>query len=81
MAQEPDAGIDLDVGADASRTVGDLGPNDAADWGAANYFSGTYNFWSNRSYNSVTQWSSGYYDPYNMCIRAASWRLAAGMPV
>jgi hypothetical protein len=60
MAQEPDAGIDLDVGADASRTVGDLGPNDAADWGAANYFSGTYNFWSNRSYNSVTQWSSGY---------------------
>jgi hypothetical protein len=49
MAQEPDAGIDLDVGADASRTVGDLGPNDAADWGAANYFSGTYNFWSNRS--------------------------------
>jgi hypothetical protein len=45
------------VGADASRTVGDLGPNDAADWGAANYFSGTYNFWSNRSYNSVTQWT------------------------
>ena len=33
MAQEPDAGIDLDMGADASRTVGDLGPNDAADWG------------------------------------------------
>ena len=36
MAQAPDAGIDLDMGADASRTVGDLGPNDAADWGTAN---------------------------------------------
>jgi hypothetical protein len=36
MAQEPDAGIDLDMGADASRSVGDLGPNDAADWGTAN---------------------------------------------
>ena len=33
MAQEPDAGIDLDVGADASRTVGDLAlRKEALNW-------------------------------------------------
>jgi len=35
-----------------------LGPNDNANWAAADYFSGTYNYWTGRGNNSTTQWSS-----------------------
>ena len=36
-------------------SIGD-GPNDSADWAAANYFSGTYDWWSARASFSNTAW-------------------------
>jgi hypothetical protein len=32
------------------------GPNDSADWSAANYFSGSYNYWTARANSGETQW-------------------------
>ncbi len=44
----------------ASFTTDDsgLGPGDGNNWGAANYFSGTYQWWSGRDFTSGTQWTS-----------------------
>jgi hypothetical protein len=36
-----------------------LGPNDSANWSAASYFGGSYQYWSNRIQNRGTQWMNG----------------------
>lgn len=46
-------------GANFTTDSNGLGPNDSANWSAANYFSGIYNYWSNRSTTSSTQWGAG----------------------
>lgn len=35
-----------------------IGPGDANDWSAANYFSGTYDWWTMRATNTATQWAT-----------------------
>jgi hypothetical protein len=45
-------------GASFTTDSSGFGPNDSADWSAANYFSGTYYYWSNRKWNSSSQWNS-----------------------
>jgi hypothetical protein len=35
-----------------------LGPNDSADWSAANYFGGFYSYWTGYSITSDTQWTT-----------------------
>ncbi len=34
------------------------GPNDSADWGAANYFGGSYPYWTANTGNSTTAWGT-----------------------
>jgi hypothetical protein len=34
-----------------------LGPNDSANWSAANYFAGSYNYWTNMNTSSTTKFS------------------------
>ena len=34
------------------------GPNDSANWSAANYFNGTYTYWTANSGNTSTAWST-----------------------
>ena len=46
-------------GASFTTDSNGLGPNDSANWGAANYFSGTYTYWADRARPSNTQWASG----------------------
>ena len=43
------------------------GPNDSADWAAANYFSGDYTFWSSRGVVSATVWNTSYDSQNSTC--------------
>lgn len=54
-----------------------LGPQDAANWSAANYFSGTYSVWSNRATTGGTLWSAATAGAAttNHCT---TWSLASG---
>ena len=45
-------------GASFTTDSNGLGPNDPANWSAANYFSGTYNYWSRRATTGPTQWAN-----------------------
>jgi hypothetical protein len=36
------------------------GPGDSNSWAAANYFGGTYQWWSGHEYTSATQWATGF---------------------
>ena len=45
-------------GAYFTTDSGGLGPNDNANWAAANYFGGNYSYFVNRTYNSSTQWAN-----------------------
>lgn len=45
-------------GASFTTNSSGLGPGDSADWAAANYFSGTYSYWSGRDETSTTSWPS-----------------------
>jgi len=45
-------------GASFTTTSGSLGPNDTNSWAAANYFSGTYTYFSNRTATSNSVWAN-----------------------
>jgi hypothetical protein len=45
-------------GASFTTDSNGLGPNDSANWSAANYFSGTYNYWASRLNTSSTAFSN-----------------------
>lgn len=64
-------------GASFTTDINGLGPNDSANWAAANYFSGTYSYWTGRSVISNTQWSNSTAVTTNFgCI--AVWAQTAG---
>lgn len=44
-------------GASFTTDSSGIGPNDSADWAAANYFNGTYQYWTNMGTTSNTAWS------------------------
>jgi hypothetical protein len=44
-------------GASFTTNSSGAGPVDSANWGAANYFSGTYNYWTGNTGSSSTVWS------------------------
>ena len=46
-------------GAYFTTDSGGLGPNDNANWAAANYFGGTYGYFANRTTTATTQWANG----------------------
>ena len=52
------AGNSAAGGASFTTDSNGLGPNDNANWSAANYFSGTYNYWSTMGTTSSTKWSN-----------------------
>jgi hypothetical protein len=45
-------------GASFTTDASGLGPNDANNWNAANYFSGDYDYWLSRASTSNTQWAN-----------------------
>ncbi len=49
------------------------GPYDAANWSAANYFSGNYSYWSNRRSASNTVWM----DSTNFTVSCGSWNSSS----
>jgi len=51
-----------------------FGPNNSKPWSAANYFSGSYSYWTNRSYTSASLWNSTPVDG-NSCF---NWSGAYG---
>jgi hypothetical protein len=51
-----------------------FGPNNSNSWSAANYFSGSYFYWTNRSYTSASLWNSTPVDG-NSCF---NWSGAYG---
>ena len=51
-----------------------FGPNNSKPWSAANYFSGSYSYWTNRSYTSASLWNSTPVDG-NSCF---NWSAAYG---
>lgn len=62
-------------GASFTTDSNGYGPNDSAAWSAANYFSGTYNYWTGRAAGSSTKWgsASGSYGNDNCNSWTASW--------
>lgn len=50
-------------GAFFTTDVTGRGPGDSANWAAANYFSLSVTYWTNRSSGSNTLWSNSYYNP------------------
>jgi hypothetical protein len=72
-------------GASFTTDINGLGPNDSANWAAANYFSGTYNYWSGRSLLSNTQWANttavtsnfGCSTGWNLTTTAGEWGNSA----
>ena len=46
-------------GASFTTDANGNGPNDNADWSAANYFGGNYYYFANRDRNTSAQWASG----------------------
>jgi hypothetical protein len=45
-------------GASFTTDSNGVGPNDSADWSAANYFSGSYTYWMDMTATSNTAWSN-----------------------
>jgi hypothetical protein len=68
------AGNPFAGGASFTTNASGLGPNDSADWGAANYFGGTYTFWSNRGAGTATAWPS---TPFSGVSTCSSWGSSA----
>jgi hypothetical protein len=64
-------------GASFTTDVNGLGPNDSADWAAANYFSGTYSYWTTRGTNSNMQWNNSSIVTSNFAC-SETWTLTAG---
>jgi hypothetical protein len=64
-------------GASFTTDVNGLGPNDSADWAAANYFSGTYAYWTTRGSNSNTQWKNTTIVTSNFAC-PTNWSTTAG---
>lgn len=61
-------------GASFTTDSSGLGPNDSYLWSAANYFSGTYEYWTNMSTTSATQWATlpaG--DIYGSYLHCSNW--------
>lgn len=58
-------------GASFTTDNGGLGPNDSYLWSAANYFGGAYEYWTNISSTSATQWATlpagNIYASYHHC--------------
>jgi hypothetical protein len=52
------AGSGAAGGASFTTDSNGLGPNDANNWSGANYFSGTYSYWSTHGTTSNTQWAN-----------------------
>ena len=62
-------------GASFTTDSNGLGPGDSANWSAANYFSGSYDYWTDRAYTSSALWAaSGRYAPGESC---SSWSTAS----
>ena len=57
-----------------------LGPNDSANWSAANYFSGTYTYWVDMGTTSSSVWSgaSANGGSNNICWSAGPWKDSTG---
>jgi len=47
-------------GASFTTDSGGVGPNDSANWAAANYFSGTYTYWTGNAGNTATAWDTAH---------------------
>jgi hypothetical protein len=45
-------------GASFTTDINGIGPNDSADWSAANYFSGTYTYWTDNLGSTSTAWGT-----------------------
>lgn len=55
------------------------GPQDSADWGAANYFSGAYTYWSNRNINNGDSiWATTPLCNYNPSCNCSDWSTTFG---
>jgi hypothetical protein len=53
------------------------GPNDNANWAAANYFSGTYTYWTGNGGSSATAWSTSAAGYFNETCQY-SWSTSSG---
>lgn len=63
-------------GASFTTNSSGYGPNDNASWAAANYFSGSYSYWSNRKATSGILW--GEQDGSNSYDSCGSWWNSSG---
>jgi hypothetical protein len=54
----PNGGDSSAGGASFTTDASGVGPNDSADWSAANYFNGTYTYWTGNASNSATTWGT-----------------------
>ncbi len=62
-------------GASFTTDSNGAGPNDSADWGAANYFSGSYTYWTGNPGNTSTAWATvapGAIFTTNVCAASTS---------
>jgi hypothetical protein len=70
------AGNALAGGASFVTDSSGFGPNDSANWSAANYFSGTYNYWSDKGGGTATAWSNSSDCTFNHCA-CSVWTSSA----
>ena len=65
-------------GASFTTDASGQGPGDSSSWAAANYFSGTYDYWSARGAGSSTLWSTGTNGTGRYC---SSWASSSSVVI